>query len=152
MVPKDVQRGQIARDRVIGEEASYDLTKPSPLFGDRLVHTPSQFLLDCPKLRLHAIAPGFPQDEELALIVALTDEGEPKEVEGLRFAEPALCPPVCSKAAELDHAGLVRIKRQRKLFEPLAHIVPEAAGVRLLLEADNNVISIAHENHITRGL
>ena len=41
------------------------------------------------------------------------------------------------EAAELDQAGLVRIERQRELLEPLAHIVPEAPGVRLVLEADD---------------
>src|ERR1700720_4702900 len=56
------------------------------------------------------------------------------------------------KAAELDQAGLVRIEWQQELLEPLAHIVPEAPGVRLVLEADDNVISIPHEDHVARGL
>ncbi len=56
------------------------------------------------------------------------------------------------KAAKLDQAGLVRVERQRELLEPLAHIVPEAPGVSLVLEADDNVISIAHEDHVARGL
>jgi hypothetical protein len=53
------------------------------------VHAPSQLLLDGLELRLHSIAPGFPQDEELAPTGALTDEGEAEDVEGLRLAEPA---------------------------------------------------------------
>ena len=32
----------------------------------------------------------------------------------------------------LDQARLVRIERQREVLEPLAHIVPEAPGVRLV--------------------
>ena len=44
--------------------------------------------------------------------------------------------------------GLVRIERQREPLEPLAHIVPEAPGIRLVLEADDNVISITHEDHV----
>ena len=43
------------------------------------------------------------------------------------------------KAAELDQAGLVRMQRQRKLPEPLAHRVPEATGVALVLKADDQV-------------
>ena len=58
----------------------------------------------------------------------------------------------CREAAELDQASLVRIERQRELLEPLAHVVPEAPGIRLVLEADNNVISIPHEDHVARGL
>jgi|SRR5258708_6978072 hypothetical protein len=38
------------------------------------------------------------------------------------------------------------------LLEPLAHIVPEAPGVRLVLEAHDNVISITREDHVARGL
>jgi len=41
---------------MIGEEASDHLLEPSPLLGDRLVHAPSQFLLDPPKRCPHAIA------------------------------------------------------------------------------------------------
>src|SRR5215475_12139820 len=59
------------------------------------------------------------------------------EVEGLRFSEPASGSSFRREAAELDQAGLVRIERQRELLEPLAHIVPEAPGVRLVLEADD---------------
>jgi hypothetical protein len=67
-------------------------------------------------------------------------------------SEPVMSSSFCGKAAELDQAGLVRIERQRELLEPLAHIVPEAPGVRLVLEADDNVISIPHEDHVARGL
>src|SRR5580704_7174694 len=89
VVPERFQRLPVGRDGVIGEEAPDDLLKPSPLLGDWFMHTPSQLLLDGLELRPHSIAPGFPQDEELAPTVALTDEGEAQDVEGLRLAEPA---------------------------------------------------------------
>jgi hypothetical protein len=79
--------------------------------NDWLVHAPSQFLLDGLELRPHSIAPGFPQDEELALTIALTDEGEAQDVEGLRLAERAPSTSIRRKAAELDQAGLVRMER-----------------------------------------
>src|SRR5215475_14450746 len=64
-------------------------------------------------------------------LLRFTDEGKAKKVEGLRFSEPAMSSSFRREAAELDQAGLVRIERQRELLEPLAHIVPEAPGVRL---------------------
>src|ERR1700693_3927500 len=113
---------------MIGEEASDHLLEPGPLLGDRLVHAPSQFLLDPPERCPHAIAPCCSFDKELPTAVALTDEGKAKKVEGLRFSEPATSASFRRKAAELDQAGLVRIERQRELLEPLTHIVPEAPG------------------------
>jgi len=141
----------VGRHGMIGEEASDHPLEPGPLLGDRLVHAPSQFLLDPPERCPHAIAPCCSFDKELPTAVAFTDEGKAKKVEGLRFSEPATSASFRRKAAELDQAGLVRIERQRELLEPLAHIVPEAPGVRLVLEADNNVISITHEDHVTRS-
>src|SRR5712671_7634029 len=137
---------------MIGEEASDHLLEPGPLLGDRLVHAPSQFLLDPPERCPHAIAPCCSFDKELPTAVAFTDEGKAEKVEGLRFSEPAMSASFRRKAAKLDQAGLVRVERQRELLEPLAHIVPEAPGVSLVLEADDNVISIAHEDHVARGL
>src|SRR3982074_1267564 len=146
------QRSSVGRHCVIGEEASDHLLEPSPLLRDRLMHPPSQFLLDLPERCPHAIAPCCPFDKELSTAVAFTDEGKAEKVEGLRFSEPAMSASFRRKAAEIHQAGLVRIERQRELLEPLAHIVPEAPGVSLVLETDDNVIGITHENHVARGL
>jgi hypothetical protein len=47
------------------------------------------------------------------------------ERKGLRFAEPASLAVDRRKAAELNQAGLVRVKRQRKFPEPFAHCIKE---------------------------
>jgi hypothetical protein len=44
--------------------------------------------------------------------------------------------------------GLVRMQRQRELPQPIAHRIPEAPGVGLVLEADYGVIGIAHDDHV----
>ena len=56
------------------------------------------------------------------------------------------------KAAELDQPGLLRMQRQRELLQPLAHRIQEAPGVALVLEADDEVVGIAHDDHVARGL
>src|SRR5207302_3629603 len=127
---------------MIGEEASDHLLEPGPLLGDRLVHAPSQFLLDPPERCPHAIAPCCSFDKELPTTVAFTDEGKAQKVEGLRFSEPAMSSSFRRKAAELDQAGRVRIERQRERLEPPAHIVPAAPCVRLVLDADAHAITI----------
>src|SRR6516162_4378713 len=52
---------------VIREIASDNLRQPAPLFGDRLVHPVSHFLLDLLELAPHAVSPGFPLEEEFAM-------------------------------------------------------------------------------------
>ena len=75
---------------MIREEASNDLLQPSPLLGDRQMHSPSQFVLNLPKLRAHAAPPGFPfEEEEMPLAGFAADECEAHKGEGLRLARPA---------------------------------------------------------------
>src|SRR5690349_20859829 len=42
-------------------------------------------------------------------------------------------------------------QRQCKLPQPLAHLIPKALGVALVLEADDEVIGVAHDNHVAGG-
>src|SRR6516165_6970397 len=142
MIVECSQCRAVGRYGMVGEEASDQLLEPGPLLGDRFVHAPSQFLLDPPERCPHAIAPCCSFDKVLPTAVAFTDEGKAKKVEGLRFSEPASGSSFRREAAELDQAGLVRIERKRELLEPLAHIVPEAPGVRLVLEADDKVSGV----------
>src|SRR5262249_25873197 len=152
MVAKGAECRKVGRHGVVCEVAPNDLRQPAPLFGDRLMHSPPQLLLYLPELCPHAIAPGFPFKLEFALARPPTDEHESQELEGFRLSQPTLCAPVRCMAAKLDQAGLVRVQRQQELFHPLAHRVPEAPGVRLVLEADDDVVSIPHDDHVARGL
>src|SRR5882757_4426616 len=131
--------------------ADDDTPQPFPLFGNRLVHAPSQSLFDRLELRPHAVAPGLAFEQERAPTAFAADEGEAQEVEGLRLAEGAPLAVFRRIASELDQPGLLRVKRQRELLEPLAHQVKEAAGVALVLEADDEVVGIAHDDHVARG-
>ena len=73
-----------------------------------------------------------------------------RKVSGL--AEPALLAVLRREAAELNQAGLVRMKRQRELLQPVAHRLPEAASVALMLEADDGVVGVPDHDHVARGL
>src|SRR5271167_1598976 len=78
----------------------------------------------------------------------LPDEGEAQEREGLRFAEPASLAVDRREAAELNQAGLVRVKRQRKFPEPFAHCIKETTCVALILEADGQIVSVTNDDHV----
>ena len=143
---------EVGRHGVIREEASHDLRQPSSLLWNGLMHSPSQLLLDLRELRPHAITPGSPFEEELAPSRSTANVDEPQELEGLRFSEPAPSAFVRRMATKLDQAGLLRIERQRELLHPLAHRIVEAPGVRLVLEANDDVVGIAHNDHVAGGL
>jgi hypothetical protein len=74
-----------------------------------------------------------------------------KELEGFRFGASAPLAVLRRKAPELNQAGLIRMKRQRELPQPIAHRVPEAAGVSLMLETDDEVVSVPDHDHVARG-
>src|SRR5262245_55201878 len=99
----------IGRHCVVVVEASNNLLQPDPLFGDRLMHPLSQFLLDLLELYTHAITPGLPLEEKLPAARCATHKDEAQESEGFRFANPALGAPVRREAAKLDQSGLFRM-------------------------------------------
>src|SRR5260221_10095006 len=109
LIPEGHECTPVGRHRVIVEVAVDNLLQPFPLYNDRLMHAPSQRLLDLRELRLHAVASRLSLDQELASPRLAADEGEAQEVEGLRLAEPALLAVIRRKASELDQPGLLRM-------------------------------------------
>src|SRR5271165_3615128 len=92
--------------------------------------------------RLRAVPTRLPPDLEVAPSRFRTNENKAEELEGLRFTQPELLAVPRRKAAELDQAGLFRMQRQREPPQPFTHLVPEAPGVGLMLEADDDVVGI----------
>src|SRR5262245_16613419 len=101
----------VGRRCVVVVEASNNLLQPCPLFGDWLVHPLSQLLLDLLEFCSHSVAPGLPLKEELASTRRAADKAKSQEIEGFRFANPALGAPSRRVATELDQAGLFRMQR-----------------------------------------
>src|SRR5271163_2207241 len=149
---KGSQRSPVGWDRVVVVEAGDDLLQPFALFGYRLMHPPSQFPCNLLDLRLHAVATGPPLEKEFAPSRLAADEGHAKEIEGLRFAEPALLAFGCRVATELNQAGLFRMQRQREPLQPVAHRIPEAAGISLVLKTEHDIVRITNHDHVARGL
>src|ERR1035437_3068407 len=123
---KRQERPTVGRDRMVAEEPGNDLPQPGPLFGDRPVQPPTQFLLDLREFRLHAVPAGLPLEEKISPAGFAADESETQEIEGLRFASPALPTPGRRVATKLDQASLLRMQRQREHLQSRSHLVPEA--------------------------
>jgi len=152
VVAEGAGRAIVGRHGEILEVSRDDLPQPSPLLGDGPVHALAQTFFDLSRFRPHAVGSGLPFEQEAALARFAANEGEAEEVEGLRFAEAASLSVGRREAAKLDQARLVRMQRQREFPKPLAHRVPEAPGVALVLKTDDEVVGISHDDHVARGL
>ena len=75
--------------------------------------------------------------------------GEAEEVEGLRFAVPALGPIGRGMSAEFNQPGLVGVQFQREASQSIAKLRKEPCGVRMVLESNNEIVSVAHDNNVT---
>src|SRR5215831_1968988 len=129
VMPERRERPTICGYRIVSEMACNDLLQPVALIWDSLVHSPPQLRLDFLELRLHAVAPGLPLKLEEAAARFTADEGEAQEREGVRCTDTAFLAIDRRAAAELNHAGLDRVERQRECREPLAHCIEETTCV-----------------------
>src|ERR1700730_11670068 len=152
VVSKRAQRRAVGRYGVVSEISGNDLREPFPGFRNWPVHSMSQCLLDFPERRAHAVAARLPPDPEVTPLGFIENEHEAQELEGFRFGTSAPLAVLRRKATELNQAGLLRMKRQRELPQPVAHRVPEAASVVLMLEAHDCVIGVSDHDHVARGL
>jgi hypothetical protein len=125
---------------VVGKVARDHCPQPSALFGDGVVHANAQLRLDFLERGPHAVASGFALELEGSAPRLAADVDEPQERERLRLAQPALRSSVRREAAELQQPGLVLVKLERKLLEPLAHRIPEAPRVGFVLDTHDEVV------------
>src|SRR6266704_7015552 len=137
VIAECADRRAVGRYGMIREESGDDLRQPFPCSGDWLVHSLSQFLLDGLESCPHAVPSRFPLDEETASPRFSADEHETQELEGFRLAKVAPLAVLRRMAAELDETGLVRMKRQRELPQPVAHRIPETPIVALMLKTND---------------
>ena len=80
VMPERLECPTIGGHCVVVGSAANNLLQPSPLRGDRLVHTPSQLLLDLPQLCPHAVRSGFPFDLKSSRAGFPADEGEARKL------------------------------------------------------------------------
>jgi hypothetical protein len=76
---------------------------------------------------------------------------KPRKLKVSGFAEPASRAVGRRMAAELDDAGLVRVERERKRLEPFPHRLEEAPRVGLVLETEDQIVGVAHDDHVSLG-
>ena len=152
MLTERTDRPVVGGHCVISEEARHHRLQPSSLFGNGRVHVTTKLFLDLPELGSHAVSPCFALELEGPAPGSATDKDEAQECEGLRFAEPPLLSPYRRMAAKLQQACLFPMQVEPELLEPHAQRVPESLRIGLVLEASNDIVGIAHDDHIAGGL
>src|SRR5262245_56984810 len=111
-----------------------------------------EFLLGLPKLGSHALGHWLPPEHEAAAIPpSCAIVREPKEMERLRFAEAPSMTVRNRGPTKLDEPRLVGMKVQSEASEPGLEIGKELLCLMPMLEADNGVVRIAHDNHVSGG-
>src|SRR5262249_11359922 len=148
-VTHSAHSAKIGRHREVVVVTSRRRCQPLALLIDRRVPNAAQFFDDPVEERPLALTPGLATElEALAVPLLLADMDEAKEVErvGLLLVTPLAS--LGHKAAKLDEARLFLGETERNVGEPLLQVAKEHDRIAAVLEADNRVISIAHDDHV----
>jgi len=116
------------------------------------MHAAAQLFLNPPKPRPHAIASCSALELERSSPGRAADEREPQERKGLRSAKSAPLSAYSRVAAELQQSRLLPVQLEPESLEPRTHRIPEAPRIGFVLEANNDVIGISHDDHVAGGL
>jgi hypothetical protein len=87
-------------------------------------------------------------DVESPQTVLRTDVPEPQKLERLRFSLSPLFPLLARKASEPDQPGFVFVQFQSVLRQPALQLLQVAPRFALVLEPNDGIIGVAHEDHV----
>ena len=90
-------------------------------------------------------------DEAPAPVLPTTDVGEAQERERLRLALPALLPVLGGEPPEFDQSRLLGVQSQAELLQATPEFSEEAFGIAAVLEPHDEIVGIAHDDHVARG-
>jgi hypothetical protein len=82
-------------------------------------------------------------------LVTRAVEGKAQKVDRLRTFTPSFASVPLGKATELDELGLARLQCEAKLPQALAKGILDAKRIRAILEAQHEIIDIAHQVSFT---
>src|SRR6266508_6415491 len=151
-IPEQRQRSEVRRYAVVSDVSLDHRAQPGSHLGDRTMHAAPEFGLHLRQLGLQSPPHRLPQYREPSDPILPADMREAEEVEGLRPALAALASSFCRVAAELQQAGFVGMQLQSELAHTFGQIVPEPLGIRSMLKAQNEVVRVAHRNHVAMRL
>jgi len=144
---------QIAGDSMVVHVALHHAAEPVSQRAAAVMHMTAQMLFDSLEFGPQPLGNSLPSHSEaISLASPPTDVGEPQEVEGLRLALPTPLPMEGGTAAELDQACFIRVEGETEACETLLKVLQEAFSVTAMLEPKNEIVSIAHDDHIASSM
>ena len=114
-IPEQAKTVQVSRYRVVVEVALQNRPEPFSGLRYRIMHAPTQLLLDFLQLPPHALRDRLAPHRVEPLPALPADMREAKKVKRLRFAFPSRFPVPFGIPPELDQSRLVLMKFQSKL-------------------------------------
>lgn len=153
-VPDDLSselshRPHVGRDCVVREVAAHHPGQPCALLWDWQMPSSLQLAFQLAQLRLHPLPHRLPLQEKLPRLRPAADVRQAEVVEGLRLPESLRLPSRGSVPAELDQARLLGVQLQREFPESIPEALEESLGIRLVLEANNEVIRPAGDDDVS---
>src|SRR5208282_2330187 len=149
MGTKSRHHAAVGRHREVGKIASYCCSEPTSLLVDRLMPIPTKRFRDLIDFGPHSFPLRHaPELEAPAAPLGGAVVREPQEVEHLGLALATPSPAFGRKLAELDQACLLRVQAQRELCQPFFEVVQKALRLVLVLEANDRVVRVSHDDHI----
>jgi hypothetical protein len=149
---KCTQPRAVAGHSVVAKVPADDSTQVLALLGNWIVHASPQLGSHLAQLRLPAFAYRLPHQHVPTAPIASTHVSEAEEVEGAGLGSPTIVLPLPDAGSERQKASLVGMELQTELCEPVAQLSQEPLGILAVLESDDEVIRIAHDDHSPRRL
>jgi hypothetical protein len=113
----------------------------------------SERLLDLAKLGTHSLSlRRTPELETGTTLLSAAIVCQPEEVERFRLTQTTPRSTLGSVSAELNESGLFRMQTERERREAFSEIVQETLRITPMLEPDDLIIGVAHDDHVAFGV
>jgi hypothetical protein len=113
---------------------------------------PLELVIDLFELGPHPFTDRDAPQPEPSTLGGPAEMRETKEVERLRLPQTPRISPPSGMPPELDQPGLIGMKFQSELREPLAKISPEPLRILLMLETNSEIVGEPDNDHVTLGV
>jgi len=147
--PKGPQAVEVPRYCMVVEVALHDRPEPLARFRHGIMPAPPELPLDFLQLRPQALADRLALHGEVPVPVFPTQVRESQKVERLGLAFPSAFPVPLGIPPELDPARFLRVQFQSKLPQPFPEILPKTVSFRRVLEPQDRIIGLAHDDHVS---
>src|SRR4029453_9330271 len=147
MVDKGVQTRTVEGHTIVLIVSPQHRTYPLALFPQVGMHASLKLLLQFFQLRLHPLPHRLAKHRIPPTSCFPANMREPKKVEGLRFALASLLPVARRMPSKLDQSSLSLMQLQLVFAHPFAQLSREPVSALPMLEADNEIVRISHDDH-----